>query len=319
MQCHWRAQEGLPGWVFFNECTYLTNHYQQDHLAEPRFIQEYGIISALCVPIMDAREQVLGFFELHNKNDGREPFTWSDAQFMESLANTAAVAIRNAWLLKEVEAQREQLRALAAHNATILEDERHRIARELHDETGQALTGVKLNLQVLTHKIPRELPELRKEADRLRQQINESTAQLKGLAHKLRPPALDVMGLQVALQQLVNDLQVRTGISTHISASDIDQRLPSAVETACFRITQEALTNIARHAQATQVCISLVRRSKDFQLIIGDNGAGFDLKQLPNAGLGLLGMKERTLMLGGILDIKSLPGKGTLIEVIIPL
>ncbi len=324
----WQPEEGLPGWVYFNECSFLTNHYPREVQADPTFVTEFGVTSALCVPIMDAREHVLGFFELHNKAEGREPFTWSDAQFMESLANTAAVAIHNSLLLQELERHQADLRALSARNATILEDERRRIARELHDETGQALIGVKLNLQVLMRKIPAEMAELRQEADRLRQQVNLSATQIKGIAQNLRPPTLDELGLQVALSQLIQDFQQRTGIAAHLSTSSVnpvnaasegEPRLPSLIETPLFRITQEALTNIARHANATQVCISLERSAAEICLTIGDNGQGFDARQIPNQGLGLLGMKERTLMLGGKLDIQSEVGRGTIVRVAIPL
>ncbi|MFN8441188.1 MAG: GAF domain-containing sensor histidine kinase [Caldilineaceae bacterium] len=320
----WHSEEGLPGWVYFNECSFLTNHYSREVQADPHFIDQFGVVSALCVPIMDAREHVLGFFELHNKAEGREPFTWSDAQFMESLANTAAVAIHNSLLLQELERHQADLRALSARNATILEDERRRIARELHDETGQALIGVKLNLQVLTRKIPAEMADLRQEADRLRQQINISATQIKGIAQNLRPPTLDELGLQVALSQLIQDFEKRTGIAAHLStavgesADKPTQRLPAAIETPLYRITQEALTNIARHANANQVCISIEQNHTEICLVIGDNGQGFDTRQIPNQGLGLLGMKERTLMLGGKLDVQSEVGRGTIVRVTIP-
>ena len=120
----------------------------------------------------------------------------------------------------------------------------------------------------------------------------------------------------------------RTGIAAHLSTSPVnpinaasegEPRLPSLIETPLFRITQEALTNIARHANATQVCISLDRSAAEICLTIGDNGQGFDARQIPNQGLGLLGMKERTLMLGGKLDIQSEVGRGTIVRVAIPL
>lgn len=320
----WSHQEGMPGWVHVSACTYLTNDYPNDKLANATFSHDYGVKSALCVPIIDAYEEVLGFFEIHNKGGGQEPFTWSDAQFLESLANTAAVAIRNGWLLRELQTHRTQLRALAAHNVSILEAERQRIARELHDESGQALIGVKLNLQVLAHKIPTELPALRAEVDDLRQQINEATAQLKGLARKLRPPTLDQLGLQVALQQLVTEFAERTAIHMHYTTVEGAIRLPPAVETACYRIVQEALTNVARHAAASEVWITLgldVREKLDFylQLTIEDNGRGFVVKQEAERGLGLLGMQERSLTLGGVLTIESQPGAGAMIHVTIPL
>lgn len=316
----WDRGEGMPGWVLANECTYLTNDYGADKLADPQ-LARFELTSALCVPIMFADQQVLGFFEIHNKSDG-EPFTWSDAQFLESLANTAAVAIRNAWLLQEVETHRSQLQALTARNVSILEDERQRIARELHDESGQALIGIKLSLQVLARKIPPELADLRQEANVLRQQVNQSTAQLKQLAHNLRPPTLDQLGLQVALQQLTGEVQSRTGLTIIFTSNDMFSRLSLAVETACYRIAQEALTNVVRHARARQAEVTLhvdmTAAAPSLSLEICDDGRGFDTTIFTYSGLGMLGMRERAVTLGGELQVHS-DSSGTRIRAQIPL
>lgn len=178
----------LPGWVFSNQWPYMTNEYPADTMADARLTAVFTIYNAICIPILGADNEVLGFVELHNKQDGRDPFTWSDVTFMTSLANTTAVALQNTRLLNQLETQRAQLQALSAQQMTLLEEERRRIARELHDEAGQALIGIKLGLQLLAHKVPPEIPGLQEEVDRLRRQVNESTAQLKGIAHALRPP-----------------------------------------------------------------------------------------------------------------------------------
>lgn len=314
----WQIDEGMPGWVWRHQCTYITNNYTADRLAHPALPAPTPITAALCVPIIDAADQVLGFFELHNKDGGREGFTWSDAEFMESLANSTAVAIRNARLLAELEQQRAQYQALAAQTVTLLEEERRRIARELHDEAGQVLIGIKLNLQVLERQIPAELDHLRQEANRLRQHVNDSTAQLKTIARTLRPPILDQLGLDVALRNLVNDYQTHHGLRIYFTAAEPLQRPPSVVETACYRIAQEALTNIFRHADATTVWVELAYAPNQMTLRLRDDGCGFSLEEKGQAGLGLLGMRERAAMLGGQLTIESAPGTGTTVHLQIP-
>ncbi|MCQ3978723.1 MAG: hypothetical protein DPW09_35320 [Anaerolineae bacterium] len=320
-EAHWLPLEdaGTPGWVFINQCPYLTNDYSHDKLAQQDMLAAFGVKNALCVPIMDAREEVLGFVELHNKGSGREPFTWSDANFLTSLTNSSAIAIYNARLLEELKIQRGQMQALAAQHLTLLEEERRRIARELHDEAGQALIGIKFGLQVLARKIPPEIPSLREEVDRLRRQVNEATTRLKEIAQTLRPPILDELGLEVALNRCISDFQERADLLFHFETGNLTRRLPQEVETVCYRLVQEALTNVLRHAQARQVWISLTAAERQVHLIVRDDGRGFDLKEISQTGLGLLGMRERVIMVAGAFTVESTPGAGTTITATIPL
>ncbi|MCB0208108.1 MAG: GAF domain-containing sensor histidine kinase [Anaerolineae bacterium] len=317
---HWSVDEmsGTPGWVLVNQCPYITDIYRDDNLADQDMATLFNVKNALCVAIMDAREEVLGFVELHNKTDGREPFTWSDAHFLESLANSTAVSIYNARLMDELETQRSRLRAFAARNMTMLEDERRRIARELHDEAGQVMIGIKLELQVLAQKVSTFAPELREEFDHLRRKVNESTAQIKEIGRTLRPPILDQLGLEAALNRCVSDFAVRTGLPFYFETEGLITRLPQEVETACYRLVQEALTNIVRHAQADHVHITLNIEQDRLYLSVVDDGCGFDPKELSHAGLGLLGMQERITMFDGTFTIISVPGTGTTIEAVIP-
>lgn len=314
-----REEDGTPGWVFINQCPYLTNDYGNDRLAHPALVAAFGVKNALCVPIMDAREEVLGFVELHNKQGGREPFTWSDANFLESLCNSSAIAIYNARLLDELKIQRGQMQALAAQHLTLLEEERRRIARELHDEAGQALIGIKFGLQVLARKIPPAMPALREEVERLRQQVNEATTRLKEIAQTLRPPILDALGLEVALNRCVTDFEARSDILFHFETVNLTRRLPQAVETVCYRLVQEALTNVMRHAQARQVWITLAADQEQVSLSVIDDGRGFDVKEQPHTGLGLLGMRERVIMVNGTFHVESASGAGTTLKAVIPL
>ncbi len=312
----WRANEGLPGFMLVSEFPYLTNAYRDDDLRDPELIRRFDIHQALCVPIKNAQDQVLGFFKLHNISDARQ-FTWQDAGFLESLANMTAVAIENARLIKALEATNGQIQALSAAHLNRLEDERRRISRELHDEAGQALIGVKLALQVMSVRATQHAPELRAELDVLREQVNAATGQLKELARHLRPPTLDELGLVVALRQLCSDVEKRGGLQIHLSLDDLAERLPQPVETALFRIAQEALTNVQKHAGASQVWIALKYEPRRVRLTVRDDGRGFDAKHA-GAGLGLLGIRERAELLKGSLRVSAAQGGATL-EIEIPL
>jgi signal transduction histidine kinase len=321
-----QASLGLARWVVAHKRPYLTNEYRHDDEASQALIDRFDVRAALCVPVLNVNDEVLGFLEVHNKDDGREPFSWADVGMMESLANAAAVAIGNTYLFKELDSQGRQLRALSAQLVTLLEDERRRIARELHDEAGQLLIGIKLNLRVLARQIPDNLPALRENVEQLRREVNQATARLQLLSRGLRPPTLDELGLQAALERLTADFEQNSGIQVQLetaASSGSAQavwpgRLPQAVEIACYRIVQESLTNVARHAQAGHVWINLVQAGPHLSLTIRDDGRGFVAAQTPAAGLGLLSMRERANMLGGQFALTSAPGQGTKIEVQIP-
>lgn len=310
---------GLPNWVVENKRPYLTNDYRHDKEASPELTANFDVRAALCVPILNVNDQVLGFLEVHNKGNGREPFSWADVGMLESLANAAAVALGNTYLFKELDNQGTQLRALSAQLVTLLEDERRRIARELHDEAGQLLIGIKINLRILANQIPDNLPDLRSNVDHLRQEVNRAAERLQALSRGLRPPTLDELGLEPALSRLTADFEQTSGVKVKMETAVFPSRLEQPVEIACYRIVQEALTNIARHAQAKKVQITLTQNPNSLLLKIKDDGSGFEIEQTPSAGLGLLGMRERANMLGGHFAIVSKPGRGTQITVEMPL
>ncbi len=310
----WAPLVGLPGHVLENEFPYLSNEYPEDRLSEPELVARFDVQRALCVPIKDVEERVIGFFELH-KGANRPAFTWQDAAFVESLANTTAVAIRNAQLMKAIEIKTQQIQALSAHNLLQLEDERKHIARELHDEAGQALIAIQLGLQVLSRKVP---SDLRGEVAQLGMQVGHSTKLLGNLARHLRPPTLDRLGLHGALQQLALDYQQRLDIQIELDLSTVCDRLPEPVELALYRIAQEALTNTAKYAEATRVDVMLTQEAGGISFSIRDDGKGFD-DSTQHMGLGLRGMKERAEMLPARLSIHSRPGRGTEILVRVPI
>ena len=312
----WRRLQGLPGVVLESEFPILANDYPEDRNADPVLIREFGVGRSLCVPIKNTGHEVLGFFELHKSPEG-VAFTWQDAAFLESLGNTTAVAIQNAKLLKAVESKNRQIHALSAHNVQRLEEERRHIARELHDEAGQALIGIKLSLQVVAKQIPAEMAGLRAELDRLREQVNSATTQLKDLARHLRPATLDQLGIDAALGQLAHEFERLSGVKVDFDVDKLEPPPSQGCAIAIYRIAQEAITNVTRYADASQVRLALWRDGNLLIFDFEDNGRGFEVNRA-SEGLGLLGMRERVRILGGKIDVNSRPGSGTRITLEIP-
>lgn len=193
------------------------------------------------------------------------------------------------------------------------EAERRRLSRELHDQVGQILTAVKMNLYSLWEKCaePETLASIQDNMD----VIDEAVDQVRDLSVDLRPLLLDDFGLPVALRWYLDRQTKRCAIATEFVCKSLreDDRFSTELETACFRIVQEAVTNVVRHARATRITVSLERNGSDLMLRVSDNGAGFDLSVLRNgaATLGLRGMEERVQALGGLIIINSAPSLGT--------
>jgi len=200
------------------------------------------------------------------------------------------------------------------------EDERRRIARELHDQLGQQLTYLLLGLTVLEN-LPAH--ETRAHLDDLKKQTGQTLDNVRALARELRPAPLDELGLVVALERYVQDYARRFPLKVDFQSVNLDgQRLPAQTEIALYRIVQEAMTNVVRHAQARSVSILIERRGASIVAIVEDDGKGLDmnaLAQRPERSLGLLGMHERVALLGGRLTIESAPGEGTTVFVEIPM
>ena len=223
--------------------------------------------------------------------------------------------------LEELEQSRAELRALAARLQTTREEERTRIAREIHDELGQALTALKLDVAWLGAKRPRggeNSGEFRVVDQSITARIDETMAVVRRIASELRPSTLDQLGLQAALECLVQEATQRTGIAITLQAEDFP-KLPDEVASHAFRIIQEALTNVTRHSKATRVDVAVRRLEKTIILAVEDNGVGFVPQSLSGLrSLGLVGMRERALACGGTLLIRGNPGEGTAIVVTIP-
>jgi signal transduction histidine kinase len=215
----------------------------------------------------------------------------------------------------------EQLRALSVYLQHVREEERTRIAREVHDELGQALTSCKLDLSLLANKLPTNQPSLKEKAKALSAHMDATIQTVRRIATELRPGILDHLGLIAALEWQANEFQTRTGIKCDVRTDLHEPVLTPDLATTFFRIFQETLTNIIRHAGATQVAVHLKEVAGRIILEVRDNGRGILPQEISNTrSMGLLGMKERAALLGGTFKIGPAPnGKGTLASVSIPL
>jgi PAS domain S-box-containing protein len=294
-----------------------------DSQADPRssaYAHNIGLKALLVAPIQ-ARNRRLGTISLHCLQPAA--FTEEDERLLTILAVQAGLAIENAHLFDSqrraravAEIQRERLRVLADRIVTTQEEERLRISRELHDEAGQALTSLKISLDLIRATLPAEQAALRDRLADLAALTGETMETLRTLAHDLRPPGLDTFGLNVALEGLCNDFAARTSLPVSYSGLELPD-LPTAMTLTLYRLAQEALTNIAKHAGAQQVWVDLSMTDNVLQLSIADDGRGFifDPNKHPGNGIGLVSLQERADLIGGVLEITTNPGQGTRIRV----
>jgi PAS domain S-box-containing protein len=273
-------------------------------------------LSCLVVPLISAGK-AFGIYALHKNETGF--FTAEHVELAEALASLAAVAVQNAWLFEQVKVGSERLQSLTRRLAEIQESERLYIARELHDEAGQALTSLMVQLRLIEQVADHPEAVLARiaEMDSSLQGIIEN---LHRLAMALRPAALDHLGLEAAVRENAEAIAERCGMTIQVAPFSTETRLPRNVETILYRIVQEALNNVVRHAEASRVDIVFQTRDDRSIVIVEDNGIGFDPATIAEEEhLGLLGMRERAETLGGTLAIESRPGQGTTIVAEVPL
>jgi PAS domain S-box-containing protein len=221
---------------------------------------------------------------------------------------------------EQLRTSREQLRALAARLQSVREDEQRRIAREIHDKLAQVLMALKIDLAWIFTKLRADQSALLEKTRGLLGLVDASIHSVRRIATDLRPGVLDDLGLVAAIEWQAQEFQARTGITCEFSANQPDLVLAPEVGTAVFRICQETLTNVARHAHATRVELRLEAEAGALHLTVADNGRGITEQELVNqTSLGLLGMRERALLLGGQVTIAGRPGEGTTVTVRVPL
>ena len=269
--------------------------------------RQLGVRSALYVPLI-ARGRAIGVLIAHDREGSSPAFSDDDLRLAESLADRAAVAVD----LSERVGRDALARVVKAQ-----EHERKRLARELHDETGQALTSILLGLKPLEQSARTD--EERAAMASLRELVVSTLRDVRRLAVELRPSALDDFGLATAVERLADTFRDSTGMRVDVETRLGEVRLPPEVETALYRIVQEALANIVKHAEATHVSILLTRKDFSVAAVVEDDGKGFDETDTGDDVLGIVGMRERVGLVGGRLAIESGSGSGTTVAAEVPI
>jgi signal transduction histidine kinase len=251
---------------------------------------------------------VIGVLEIHDREDLDPRFSDDDLRLAETFAARAAVA---------VELSQRVASDVLRRVVTAQEQERRLLARELHDETGQALTSILLGLKPLEETLAGQQGAVA--LAELRELVVDALQNVRRLAVELRPAVLDDFGLVPALERLAESVAEQSGIRIDFNSALGEVRLPSDVESSLYRVVQESLTNIIKHADASNISVSVVRRESGVAAVIEDDGAGFDQRTVREDGIGILGMRERLALIDGRLEIESRKGVGTTVVAEVPL
>lgn len=292
--------------------------------ALPKRMQEAligeGIRAVLDVPLVAAGKRI-GALELY----ATMPRTPSalDLETARQVAGILAVALQQARLHEVVNTTRERLHALSHRQLEAEELQRRKLSRDLHDMVGQNLTAININLNTIAHKLPADTPDdVRRRLDDSSQLVEQVVERIRNLMADLRPSILDDLGLTPALRWYSGEFSKRTELPCRAAVAEIQPRLPPAAETALFRIAQEALTNVAKHANAKNVAVELVTGQESVVLRIVDDGAGFDFATMrldpTKHGVGLVDMRERAEAIGGRIWVECQVGAGTVVAVEVP-
>ena len=279
----------------------------EDPEIDQQAARRLGVHSALFVPLI-ARGRGIGVVIAHDRAGPAPAFTDDDLRLAETLAARGATAVA----LSERVSRDAVRRVVEAQ-----ELERRRIARELHDETGQALTSILLGLKPLEQAAATD--DDRAAAASLRELVVSTLQDVRRLAVELRPSALDDFGLVPAVERLADTFRGQTGMQVDLESNLGEERLPSEVETVLYRIVQEALTNVVKHARASRISILLTDKDGAVAAVVEDDGLGFNPKATGDSGLGLVGMRERVGIVGGRIQIESAAGAGTTVVAEVPL
>jgi signal transduction histidine kinase len=313
----------LSGLVFNTmEPVVVSNMPEDPRAAHLQLFRQEGLISFLGIPLI-AKGEKIGVLMLYTRV--RHDFTDEEITYVSALADQAAIAIQNSQLYEEARklsrgllASRSQIRTLMSGIVKAKDEEARRIARELHDESGQLLAAVHISLGEMAKNLPAEFGHQIRQTKELLKQVEN---RLRDLSHELHPSVLDDLGLVPGLEFLAQRLSRREGIEITTSAS-LRRRLSQLHEVTLYRVVQEALNNVARHSQASSARVLLRHRNGSIHCSIEDDGAGFDVEPVMERtaveGLGLLGMRERVAALGGVVEIRSGRGKGTKITITLP-
>ncbi len=288
---------------------------------ELRGLLAEGLLSLVILPLAYKGHAlgvlVGGFRQLHD-------LSADDMRFLSNLADHVALALENAQLYQSTLDDAMKLKALSSRLTKIQEEERGKISRELHDSVGQALTGIRFNLDLLGKEASITDGPARDRITGLQGIIDETLKDIRQMAFELRPSVLDDFGLAAALRQYVDRFVRHTGIPTRLVSPGEVRRCNPSIEATLYRVMQESLTNVAKHSRASEACVELSFSGHNLTLDVSDNGRGFDdgiwrRGATPNGGFGILNMRERVTELDGQFTCSSAPGTGTHIHVEIPI
>jgi signal transduction histidine kinase len=312
----------LSEWVMKTARSLVVNDRGEADPYIKQIMSDLGAAGLMSVPLV-VREKSIGAINAVMTGEVTR-FTHANLEFLSILAKQAAAAIENASLFKSVEKQRQDLEKMLERAVQSQENERKRVAVEIHDGIGQQLVGALYRIQAFNTLLTQhKFEEAGKEAEDIRALLEKTVGELRRVLAGLRPHNLDDLGLVSALRQEAEQFtrETKTECRFNIEGSPVD--FTPGQEAAVYRIVQEALTNIRKHARATEAGIELRFQPEYVSVTISDNGRGFKTDRANNSialgHMGLAGMKERAEMLGAALDIKSGPGKGTSVVLTIPM
>jgi signal transduction histidine kinase len=294
----------------------------EDKWADPRykyFPDLHGELftSMLSVPVVSRDGELIGVFNVHSRE--RRDFSQADVAFLRLTASLVAGAIEHANLFRALAEQEEELESLVRRTIEMQEEERRRVATEIHDGLTQQLVSVWYRLQAVSRSLRTEPDRAENELAAASSLVDEALDEARAAIYNLRPSVLDDLGLGPSLRTLALR-QLEGQVDVELDVQDVTG-LPPHHEVALYRIAQEAVTNVRKHADASEVRVSLADRGEEVALGVRDNGRGFETHgraSRPATAFGLTGMRERVALIGGTLDIRSVLGKGTDLEVRIP-
>lgn len=290
----------------------------------PSFQVRYKVEKGMAVPwlncfLITSKGKGVGFFALDIPSS--RMLSRDELHLLGSLGNFLGGAIEYAQLMKTISRHRQDLRTLTAKLFKGQEEERRRIARELHDEAGQALTAINFGLDRLEEKVTGKENHLRDQISEIRKMVLRTSSEIRSLSYRLHPTMLSDLGLEPALELYFKDMREQTGLDIDFHIVGFNRRLHPDIETVLYRFSQEALTNTLKHSGAEGFRLSIIKSFPKIIFLAEDNGIGFDRQIIGSSkrSLGLLGMRERASLLGGSFQIKSARGEGTRIRIEIPL
>jgi len=320
----WDLQADAMSLVAQSKLPYLSNDALNDPHVSPASREALNLRHVLLTPVFDSRGEVIAVFGVHNKKDGKG-FTATDQENMTGLAAIAGIALQNALAYSRIRAGEAELRTLSTRLLSLQDEERRRIALELHESTAQALAGLLLALGPLKRLAAPMSDSLRKVVDEIGALGRQIVHEIRTLSYALHPPQLEAMGLVGAVVWYAEGFAERSGIKVDVDVPEDIGRLPAEEERTLFRVVQECLTNVHRHSHSPSATIRFTRDASSVSVTVADSGKGMTgssaarLGQGAKLGVGISGMRERVKQLHGTLEIENAPGKGVTVHIVLPL